>query len=46
MVGLSERERHRPLRLTHDNSKASLASRILLISDGKLLEKEKQGHIS
>ncbi|MCS7115382.1 MAG: ABC transporter ATP-binding protein [Candidatus Bathyarchaeota archaeon] len=29
--------------VTHDTSKASLAGRILFLSDGKLLEKEKQG---
>lgn len=29
--------------VTHDSSKASLAGRILFLSDGKLLEKEKQG---
>jgi putative ABC transport system ATP-binding protein len=29
--------------VTHDSSKAALAGRILFLSDGKLLEKEKQG---
>ncbi len=29
--------------VTHDSSKASLAGRILFLSDGRLLEKEKQG---
>ncbi|MGB9854623.1 MAG: ATP-binding cassette domain-containing protein [Candidatus Bathyarchaeales archaeon] len=29
--------------VTHDTSKASLAGRVLFLSDGKLLEKEKQG---